>query len=164
MVEAKVAIEREEFIRRAEAEGWEVTPAKLNEVDFPNLVTLTAGSAAAISEVIRIEPPSDSRVIIWEGARFWAYFGGTTEVASITSRVALTLQKVNSVEDPIDSGTYDNFKLLNEEQIYRFQRGVDVTAGNRLRIKLNAAIATTTANTRFGLDVLILQRKYRMTK
>ena len=162
MVEARVAIGREEFIKRAEAEGWEVTPAKLNEVDFPNLVNLTPGSAGVLGEVICVEPPSDSRVIIWEGARFWTYFGGATEVASITSRMALTLQKVNSVEDPIDSGAYDNFKVLNEEQIYRFHRGVDITAGNRLRIKLNAAIATTTANTRFGLDVLILQRRYRI--
>lgn len=137
--------------------GWRVTDTKLNETDFPNIVTLTAGVGGTLGEVVRIEPPSDSRVVIWEGARFWNYFGGTAEINDI-DREAVTLLRVDSTEDPIDSNIYSGFKNPDEEKVYRWPKRTMVVPGNRLRIKLNAGIATTTTNTKFALDVLILQR------
>lgn len=151
------ASSKQEYIAAKRAEGWRVTDTKINETDFSALVTLSDGTADTLSEVIAIEPPSDSRVVIWEGARFWNYFGGTTEVGDI-SREAITLQRVDTTEEPIDSGIYSTFKQTDEEKVYRWPKRTMIVAGNKLRIKLNSSIATTASNTRFALDALILQK------
>lgn len=149
-----------EFIEGMKARGWRVTETKINETDFSNIVTLSNTTAGSLDEAIAIKPPSDSRLVIWEGARFWAYFGdnSTAEIDSL-SRVAMTLQRVDSTEDPIDSGIYDNVNDYAEDKVYKIKKRVMVVAGNTLRIKVNAAnVGVNTADTKFAVDALIIQR------
>lgn len=151
------ATSRGEYADAKRAEGWRVTDTKLNDTDFPNLVTLTAGTGGSLTEIARIEPPSDSRIVIWEGARFWNYLGGTAEVNDV-SRQAITLLRVDSTEDPIDSGIYSTFKNTDEEKVYRWPKRTMIVPGNRLRLKINGDLSITSANTKFALDCLILQK------
>lgn len=158
MAEIPTKLTKEEFIKTLEAEGWEVTDTKINETDFPNLVTLSDGTANKMSELIRIAPPAETRVYILPGARMFVYFGGAAEAGDY-DRVAMTLLKVNSVEVPIDSGVYANFKQVTEEDIYRFKRGIVVVPGNRFRIKCNSSETLSKDNTKFSIDALIAQKK-----
>lgn len=145
----------EDLIKQLQAEGKDVSDVQLNETEFAQIVTTTAVAASTtLTEAIRISPPSGSEVYIPKGSRLFLYIGDGSASMNTASDVAITRLRANADENRIASGIYDTFDNADDENIYRFKRNVRITAADRLLIKI--APVTTTTQTKFSLDALII--------
>ncbi len=146
---------KNELIKQFIAEGKEVDDTQINETGFPQVVTTTTVTATdTLTEAIRISPPSGSEVLIPKGARLFLYIGDGTGSMNTSSDVSITRERANGGVSRIGSGIYDMFDNANDDQVFRFPRSVLVTAADRLLI--NIAPKTTTTQTKFSLDALII--------